>query len=111
MITGMGKKYLGRAALLVALAGNVGLLVGIDMFWDAFCLLPCREDQQQSTDPGLAVMGVSLLVEAVALTAAIVAARRGLDRGWAQAGIVLASLPLAAALFLFIAAILMFGFR
>lgn len=105
----MGTKYLGRTALFAALAGIVGLLIGIDMFWNAFCLLSCREDQRQSTDPGLALMGVSLLVEGAALTAAIVAARQGLDRGWAEAGIVLASLPLAAAAFLSIAAILVFG--
>lgn len=93
MISSMGSIISGRAALGAAVFGTSGVVVGVWMFWNTFCLLSCTLTEQRAGDTALAVTAVSFVLVMAAFVLGVIAVRQKIDRPWAIAALWVAGVP------------------
>lgn len=95
MISGMGRIISGRTAFIAAVAGAVGVILGVRLWWDAFCVLSCTLREQNAGDDAQLLIFLSLMLLAVAVVVGAMAVRRRVSRPWAIAAFVVAGVPIA----------------
>lgn len=93
MISGMGKRFSGRATFLAALIGMAGVAGGIWILWANFCLWTCTIAQSTAFDWGLALTALSFLLLIASQVFAVGAIRRHDGKPWAIAALGLAGVP------------------